>query len=97
METSTHGTHTRVRKEAGSMSWMAMLEAIRHHDLNSLPEQFFSWPAKQPLGLGIDQDDVPTFVDYDHSIRCRLQKAPKSLLSLLPLDNVGLQCAVRSL
>ena len=63
-------------------------EAFGHQDFNLLPQQLLSSISKQPLDLGVHQNDFAVLVHYDHGIWSGLQKPAEFLLGPLALGDV---------
>ncbi len=63
-------------------------ESFGHEDFNLLPQQLLSSISKQPLDLGVHQNDFAILVHYDHAIRSGLQKLAEFFLGPLMLRDV---------
>ena len=71
----------------GAQDGVACLARVGDQDLDRLAGQFFARVPEQPLGLGVDQHDLPAGVHAHRRVGCRLQQ---------PGDDGISSCAARS-
>ncbi len=67
---------------------MQAADLIRDQDLHRLADQLVPVVAEQPLGLPVDQHDVPVAVHADHRVRARIHQPAEPGPRALPLGHV---------
>jgi len=68
----------------GAQGGVAGLDGVGDQDLDRLSGEFFARVPEQPLGLGVDQHDLPAGVHAHHRVRCRVQQPASDGISEPP-------------
>ena len=68
---------------------MNIAKAVRHKNLDGLPEEFVTAITESFFRLCVHQDDLPLVVDHHHGIGSSLDRQAKTLLALPALGDVN--------
>ena len=85
LKPGAHPARVRVNPVTRAMVCVPAVKALGHKQLDTLAEQFLPRVAEQPLGLCVDEHDLPRRVDDHHRVRSGLQQPSKPVLHPIQL------------
>ena len=74
LKPGSHRSRPGVGAVAVPVTGMCSAEPFGKQCLDGLAEHFVSREPEEPLGLGVDEGDVPVRVDDHHRVRCRFEE-----------------------